>query len=86
MECLRLQAEETAVFIVLEDCHWLDPLSFELLESIARAIADRPILLALAVRSPDENRLHTAAFKTLPNFTEIKLNESQDGTANPCQN
>ncbi|MCB9006927.1 MAG: tetratricopeptide repeat protein [Ardenticatenaceae bacterium] len=75
VECLRARAEETAVFMVLEDCHWLDPLSFDLLEVVARAIADRPILIVLAVRSPDANRVQSAAFRHIPNFTEIKLNE-----------
>lgn len=75
VECLRARAEETAVFMVLEDCHWLDPLSFELLEAIARAIADRPILIVLAVRSPDMSRAQSASFRQMPNFTEIRLNE-----------
>ncbi len=75
VECLRARAEETAVFMVLEDCHWLDPLSFELLEAIARSIADRPILIVLAVRSPEMSRVQSAPFRKLPNFTEIQLNE-----------
>ncbi len=75
VECLRARAQETAVFMVLEDCHWLDPLSLELLEAITRAIADRPILMILAVRSPQINRMQSAAFRQLPYFTEIKLNE-----------
>ncbi|WP_420630802.1 tetratricopeptide repeat protein [Candidatus Leptofilum sp.] len=75
VECLRARAKETAVFLVLEDCHWLDPLSFELLEAITRAIADRPILIVLAVRAPVIGRIQTAAFRQLPNFTEIKLHE-----------
>lgn len=75
VECLRARAAETAVLIVLEDCHWIDSLSFELLEALVRAIADRPILVVLAVRSPDMSRVQTAAFRQMPNFTEIKLHE-----------
>jgi adenylate cyclase len=75
VECLRARAETTPIFIVLEDCHWLDPLSLELLEAIARAIADRPILIVLAVREPEMNRTQSAAFRKLPNFVSIRLNE-----------
>ncbi|WP_420642748.1 tetratricopeptide repeat protein [Candidatus Leptofilum sp.] len=75
VECLRARAKETAVFLVLEDCHWLDPLSLELLEAIARATADRPILIVLAVRAPVMGRIQSAPFRQLPNFTELKLNE-----------
>ena len=75
VECLRARARKTAVFMVLEDCHWLDPLSFELLEAITRAIADCPILIVLAVRAPDMNRVQSASFRQLSNFTEIKLHE-----------
>ena len=75
VDCVRARAMDTAIFMVLEDCHWLDPLSFELLEAVCRAIADRPIFIILAVRSPEANRIQTASFCQLPNFTEIKLNE-----------
>ncbi|VAW31030.1 Adenylate cyclase / Guanylate cyclase, partial [hydrothermal vent metagenome] len=73
--CLRARAQETAVFMVLEDCHWLDPLSFDLLEAISRAVADCPILIVLAVRAPSVNRMESAAFRQFPNFTEVRLDE-----------
>jgi adenylate cyclase len=75
VECLRARAESTPIFLVLEDCHWLDPLSFDLLEALSRAIADRPIFMVLAVREPGLNRIQAASFRHLPNFTEIKLHE-----------
>ena len=36
--------------VVLEDCHWLDPLSRDLLEVLARALASLDVLLVLAYR------------------------------------
>ncbi|MCP4418809.1 MAG: tetratricopeptide repeat protein [Chloroflexi bacterium] len=75
VECLRVRAQKTAVFMVLEDCHWLDPLSFELLEAISRAIVDCPILIVLAIRAPNVNRMESATFRQFSNFTEIRLDE-----------
>ena len=75
VECLRARAKNTAVFIVLEDCHWLDPLSFDLLEAISRAIVDCPVLVVLAVRVPVLSKIESAAFRQFPYFTEIQLNE-----------
>lgn len=43
-----------ALFLMLEDCHWMDPLSMDLLETLARAItiADRPVCLLMMYRLP----------------------------------
>ena len=35
VECLRARAVEAPIVLVLEDCHWLDPLSRDLLEALA---------------------------------------------------
>ena len=39
----------------IEDAHWLDRSTAELLAHIVDAFADRPLLLVLTVRSPSEN-------------------------------
>ena len=49
-ECLRARPSEVPLVIVLEDCHWLDPLSRDLLEVLARAAAGLSVLLVLAYR------------------------------------
>ena len=36
--------------LVLEDCHWLDPLSRELLEVIARTVSSAAVLLVVVYR------------------------------------
>ncbi len=40
--------------LILEDCHWLDPLSADLLGVLARAAADLPVLFLLAYRAPED--------------------------------
>lgn len=58
IDCLRAIARQQPVLLVLEDCHWLDAQSLDLLIAIARAIADHPIALLLAYRhDPDAPRL-----------------------------
>src|SRR4026208_961509 len=38
VDCLRKRARSMPLLLVLEDCHWLDPLSHDLLEVIGRQI------------------------------------------------
>ena len=35
VDCLRARALEQPLLLVLEDCHWLDPLSYDLIEQVA---------------------------------------------------
>ncbi len=48
----RRVARHGAIALVLEDCHWLDPLSRDLLAVLARAVAGLPVLLVAAYRPP----------------------------------
>ena len=50
LDCLRFRPHENPLFIVLEDCHWIDALSQELLAFIARNLADLPIMLVVLYR------------------------------------
>jgi class 3 adenylate cyclase/tetratricopeptide (TPR) repeat protein len=67
-------APPTPLLVVIEDCHWIDPLSHDLLELVARSIVDRPVLMALAYRPAEhpQGRLRVAR---LPHFTELHLKE-----------
>jgi adenylate cyclase len=49
---LRARAERGAVAVVVEDAHWLDPLSRDLLEALARAVPGAGVLLVVTTR-PD---------------------------------
>jgi adenylate cyclase len=54
LECLRRRAGKAQLFLLLEDCHWIDPLSRELLETIGRSMADIPLVLLVLYRQGDE--------------------------------
>ena len=73
----RLASETGPVAILVEDCHWLDPLSQDLLAVIARAAEQLPVLLLLAYRplgGPDAPSWH-AQLLSMNHFTEIELDE-----------
>ena len=75
VDCVRARAKRTPLLLVLEDCHWLDPLSHDLLEVIGRAIATLPVLLMMAYRPPELERLQAPRVSQLPHFTEVRLTE-----------
>ncbi|MFQ5613726.1 MAG: tetratricopeptide repeat protein [Anaerolineae bacterium] len=75
VDCLRARATETPLLIVLEDCHWLDPLSLELLEVIGPAVVDLPVLVVLAYRPPELQHLRPPWAAVLPRYTEITLED-----------
>jgi len=82
-DCLKAAAKEEPILFVLEDVHWIDPLSHDLLESLARATANTAICFVLAYRPPELERLRDSAprVEALPNFTRITLNELTPGDA-----
>lgn len=48
--CLKARAARRPLVIVLEDCHWVDELSRDLLVEVGRAISSDRVLLVLAYR------------------------------------
>lgn len=75
VECIRHRATQQPLIIILEDAHWLDPLSRDLLEILARGIAYLPVLILIAARPPDADRAAPAPWQALPHFTSIPLGE-----------
>jgi predicted ATPase/class 3 adenylate cyclase len=78
LDCLRAAAraaaeEDAGLLLVLEDLHWIDPASHELLELVARALVDAPLLIMLAYRPPELLRLQTPRVEALEHFTHIEL-------------
>jgi predicted ATPase/class 3 adenylate cyclase len=75
VDCLRHWAAGKPTMIVLEDCHWLDPLSSDLLEVVARAVVGLPLMLVAVYRPPDAKRAAGPLIEQLPHFTEVALTE-----------
>ena len=74
-DCLRSAARETPLLIVLEDLHWVDPLSHDLLEILARVCENLPVCFVLAYRPPDLVRLQKPRMEGLVYFTQIELKD-----------
>lgn len=74
-DCLKSATRETPLLIVLEDLHWIDALSHDLLETLTRVSEHLPICFVLAYRPPDIQRLQTSRVERLPHFTRIELKD-----------
>jgi predicted ATPase/class 3 adenylate cyclase len=75
VDCLRAYAKTTPLLLVLEDSHWLDPLSHDLAEVIGRTVADLPVLLVMVYRPPEVERLQAPRMNALAYFTEVRLTD-----------
>lgn len=72
-DLLRFRAREQALLILLEDTHWLDPLSVDLLQVLGETIADLPVLMLLAGRSGGDDGLVEIPDARFPHQTRIEL-------------
>jgi adenylate cyclase len=92
LDCLRARAHEAGedgkgLLLVLEDLHWIDAASRDLLERVVRTIPELPILVILAYRPLEFAHLHApgaetahlekagAGLEALPHFTCLHLSE-----------
>ncbi len=73
LDVLRARAQAEPLMLVLDDCHWLDPMSSDLLTVLGRAVANLPVLILLLYRPLDASAQLRVA--QLPHFTEITLTE-----------
>ncbi len=74
-DCLKATAKDEPLLIVIEDLHWMDALSHDLLEQLAKALANYPVCFVLAYRPPQIARLETPRLEALAQFTKIELQE-----------
>ncbi|MCP4422136.1 MAG: tetratricopeptide repeat protein [Chloroflexi bacterium] len=70
-----LQAHTQPLLLALEDCHWLDDLSRDLIKTISEQIANLPIMLLLVYRPLDSVQEQPLPVTQLDHFTEIELAE-----------
>ena len=80
-DCLNTAVKNKPTLIVLEDLHWIDALSHNLLDQLARATANLPVCFVLAYRPPQLERLQTLQFESFPQFTRIDLHELNQAEA-----
>jgi len=73
LESLTFKANESPLVLVLEDCHWLDALSYDLLEEFARSIQNLPVLIILTFRNTEVESMRDAPVSALPHFVAIEL-------------
>jgi class 3 adenylate cyclase/tetratricopeptide (TPR) repeat protein len=76
--CVRAEARRGPLLIVLDDCHWIDPLSCELLELIGRSIVDLPVVLLLAARPHADRDDPLAWLDQLDHARSVPLSELPD--------
>ena len=74
LECLR-EPHAEPLLLVLEDCHWIDPASYGLLEFLARNVADQPVLILVTARRTVADPSPLASLSQLPHCTELRLAE-----------
>ena len=71
---LRARSAQEPIVLVLEDCHWIDALSRDLLEVIGRSTAALPVLVVLAYR-PAVDVGGGLGVERIPDFSEFALAE-----------
>src|SRR3954453_10236884 len=72
VECLRARSRSEPLVLVLEDCHWLDPLSPALRAAVARSVAAQPTLLVLSYR-PDAALAEGMGLARLAGIDQLEL-------------
>ncbi|MEO7371068.1 MAG: AAA family ATPase, partial [Ilumatobacteraceae bacterium] len=80
VDLLRARAEGGPLAIVLEDCHWIDALSRDLLEELVLSSASLPVLFVLAYRPADAPN-GGLGLERIPYFRELRLGELAAGDA-----
>jgi adenylate cyclase len=75
VDCLMARSWEGPLLLVLDDIHWLDQLSHDLLEVMGRACASLPVLIVAAYRPPELERLQAPRVVDLPHSTVMALTD-----------
>jgi class 3 adenylate cyclase/tetratricopeptide (TPR) repeat protein len=73
LDCLRHFAHRQPRLLVLEDLHWIDPLSQDLLAAVGKAMANWPVLILLTSRPAAEGESGSHGVEHLPHFHGLRL-------------
>jgi adenylate cyclase len=72
-DCLKAAAQNEPLLIVIEDMHWLDALSHDLLEQLAKALAKYARLFCAGLPPAAVGPQAAPRLESLPQFTRIEL-------------
>ncbi len=76
VDYLRYEARQTPILLLLEDIHWIDDLSKDLLELIISALEQEAVMILMVYRPPNQQVVNRVPdFTQLPNFTELALDQ-----------
>ena len=75
VDCLRALSAQSSLLLVLEDCHWMDALSEDLVDVLSRAAASLPVLIVQSYRPREAHDRSGRNLERLPHFTEIRLGD-----------
>ncbi|MBN1485366.1 MAG: tetratricopeptide repeat protein, partial [Chloroflexia bacterium] len=73
VDLLQARAARAPLLLVLEDAHWLDELSRELVRHVAQQIVDRPILFLTVYRPPEIQGQEPLWSAPPAHLTELRL-------------
>jgi adenylate cyclase len=74
-DCLKAVVQDDPLLIVMEDLHWIDALSHDLLEDLAKGLWQHPVCFVLVYRPPQLERLQAPRLEALSQFTRLTLKE-----------
>ena len=72
-DCLKRASQESPLLLLIEDLHWIDALSHDLLLELAQALSNFPIFFLTVYRPTELPRLQAPRLEARPNFTPITL-------------
>jgi predicted ATPase/class 3 adenylate cyclase len=76
LEYLRRQAAAGPLLLVLEDCHWIDAASLNLLEFLARNLVELSVLMVVVARTHVATITSPlASLRRLARFTEVQVGD-----------
>jgi class 3 adenylate cyclase/tetratricopeptide (TPR) repeat protein len=73
--CVRALSGEAPRLLVLEDCHWIDPLSLQLLAQLSTALPDLPVVVLVLRRTDSRSTRPRPPLVPVPHCTQLLLRE-----------